>query len=724
MESFKKALDLKKDEFSLAAVWVFIAIAYIFNLAVRYIYVGYIDNQPQFFFNAHLMINTNDGYYWAEGARDILNGFHQPNDLSPVDTLAAKSLAFFTKLLPFVSFDALLFYIPGFLGSLVVVPIVFIGRALGSTWLGFLSALLGGMVWSYYHRTMFGYIDTDMLVIVLPTLVIALMLYAFEKNQKAYMALAALAEIFMLEWHGGLFNVANGLFVMSFFYVAVFKRETINNYLLLLYLIIPVLPVAIAIKYALVVVYALLHYTVLENKVEHLQKKPKTVWGFLTFVVVVYFLVVGIPWFNSILHTGYFTRAVTEDVAGDHLHYFSVVNTVREAGHISYDTIAHRISGSWLGLVFGLIGYILLLVRYPVLLVSLPMVVLGFFTIKGGLRFTIFAVPFMALGDAYIAYLAGKFLQKFGNPNAPRRFLYIASLSIMILFIYPNYRHIHKYIVPTVLNKPEVDVLVKLKHIAKRDDYVLSWWDYGYPIRYYADVKTLVDGGKHSGEVNFPVSFALTRDLVSSKNMAILDVYETEKVFKEKKNGTDYLKYMMERYGIDDVDDFFAMLQNDTLKLPKIKEDIYYFLPYRMMDIFPTVAVFSSIDLKSGKQKRHFFYAPRQVRQQGATLLFPGGVKMLLKTGELEINGNKVPIHNFVQVFYDKTLKLHKEVQGNLMAQNGLNVVFMKNYGRWLIMDDFFYNSAYIQLFVLENTGGLFEPVILTPLVKVYKVKK
>ena len=39
-------------------------------------------------------------------------------------------------------------------------------------------------------------------------------------------------------------------------------------------------------------------------------------------------------------------------------------------------------------------------------------------------------------------------------------------------------------------------------------------------------------------------------------------------------------------------------------------------------------------------------------------------------------------------------------------------------------MDDFYFKSAYIQLFVFENRGGLFEPVILNPFVKVYKVKK
>jgi len=48
----------------------------------------------------------------------------------------------------------------------------------------------------------------------------------------------------------------------------------------------------------------------------------------------------------------------------------------------------------------------------------------------------------------------------------------------------------------------------------------------------------------------------------------------------------------------------------------------------------------------------------------------------------------------------------------------------MRDYGRILILDKRMYNSAYIQLFVLENYDpNLFEPVILTPLSKVFKLK-
>ena len=48
----------------------------------------------------------------------------------------------------------------------------------------------------------------------------------------------------------------------------------------------------------------------------------------------------------------------------------------------------------------------------------------------------------------------------------------------------------------------------------------------------------------------------------------------------------------------------------------------------------------------------------------------------------------------------------------------------MSNYEQFLIVNNNEYNSTYVQLFILENYDvKLFEPVILTPLAKVYKLK-
>ena len=56
---------------------------------------------------------------------------------------------------------------------------------------------------------------------------------------------------------------------------------------------------------------------------------------------------------------------------------------------------------------------------------------------------------------------------------------------------------------------------------------------------------------------------------------------------------------------------------------------------------------------------------------------------------------------------------------------NGLlSIIFSKNDGTFVIVDDKVLNSAYIQLFLLEKYDErYFEPVILTPYAKVYKLK-
>ena len=709
MNELREFLSIEENKLNWKLVSILILIAYLFNIAVRYIYISYVGDVPEFQWHNHLMLNNNDGYTWAEGARDILAGFHQDNDLSRITYPASILTAGIAKFLPFIPFDVLIEYLPGFLGSLVVIPVVLIGRLLGSTWIGFLAGLMSGMVWSYYHRTMFGYYDTDMLVIVLPTFALWAILWSLKTQNKSLFFLAPLIEIVMIKWHGGLFNVANGFFIMSAIYVVIFSRNK-NSILFLLFLIVPLLPTSMLLK-LLVLGIIFIGSLKIDKEIKILH--------FLGAILGVYLIVIGIPWIIKVLNNGYFTRAVTEN--SDGFKYFSVVNTVSEASHINYDVLVHRISGSYLGFILGLLGYVLLSIRYPIILISLPMVVLGLFAVKGGLRFTIFAVPFFALGDAYIAYLLAKLGYKIFNEKIAKIGVYIVSFGIMSGFIYPNYKHIHQYIMPTVFNSNEVAVLDKLKSIANREDYVLTWWDYGYPIRYYSDVKTLVDGGKHYGKDNFPVSFALTRDLLSSRNMAVLDVYQTEYNYNHNIKDEDYLKFMMQKYKFTDPNDFLEYISTN-IELPKIKENIYYYLPLRMMNIFPTVSVFSTMDLKTGKKTSHFFLQTKAVAQKGAFIILRNGFKIDLKRANIIIGKQVIPIHKFAVTSYDNKNNLHKKI--DVVHKQGLNIVFMKSYNKWLIMDDFFFNSAYVQLFVFENTQGLFEPVITNPLVKVYKVKK
>jgi dolichyl-diphosphooligosaccharide--protein glycosyltransferase/undecaprenyl-diphosphooligosaccharide--protein glycosyltransferase len=75
------------------------------------------------------------------------------------------------------------------------------------------------------------------------------------------------------------------------------------------------------------------------------------------------------------------------------LHFFTVGQTIREAGQIPFETFANRISGHTITFLLSIVGYIWLSFKHRSLLLGLPLVGLGFLALSGGLRFTIYAVP-------------------------------------------------------------------------------------------------------------------------------------------------------------------------------------------------------------------------------------------------------------------------------------------------------------------------------------------
>ena len=186
MEALNRWLDIPRDKVNWKHLLLLVLIAYAFSIAVRGIWYYQTQTYSDSMWNGEVMINTNDGYYYAEGARDILAGGNTPGDLSPVDNPLSELTAFLARILP-VSFETLILWMPAFFGSLLVVPTLLIGRTLGHTQLGFFAALLAGIAWSYYNRTMTGYYDTDMLVVVFPALVLWGLIYALTYKRNRYL---------------------------------------------------------------------------------------------------------------------------------------------------------------------------------------------------------------------------------------------------------------------------------------------------------------------------------------------------------------------------------------------------------------------------------------------------------------------------------------------------------------------------------------------------------
>jgi dolichyl-diphosphooligosaccharide--protein glycosyltransferase/undecaprenyl-diphosphooligosaccharide--protein glycosyltransferase len=422
----------------------------------------------------------------------------------------------------------------------------------------------------------------------------------------------------------------------------------------------------------------------------------------------------------------YFNRS-NQDLFG--LHFYNVAKTIREASHISYTVVAHRVSGSWTLFILSAIGYFLMIIRYPVMAISLPSVIIGIMAHKLGLRFTIYAVPFFALGFAYLALLVAEYVSKlFIEDKIAKISKYVVVLLFLTGSLYANINHIIMYKTPTTFLKQEVAALDKLSKIASREDYTVTWWDYGYPIRYYSGTKTLIDGGKHSGEVNFPVSFAFTRNQVAAANIARLDVEYTDKVEVARELGKKlktkgFLPDMMKKYGYKDVNDFLNALNSPDFKLPKKTRDIYLYLPLRMADIYPTVAVFSYIDLNTGKVKQPFVIATRVVGGNARGVQFGDGIWMDMK-GLMHIGNKVIPVNSFYISIYDKNGEF-KVIRQKFDTNSNIFIVWYKPLNKLLIVDKNIFNSTYVQMFFLKHYDkNLYSLVIDSPFVRIYKLKK
>ena len=684
----------------------YILIAFLFSVAIRMIWFYQFSGYDQFYFNGQFMINTNDGYAWAEGARDILSGVSQPNDLSKIQSSTAQLTAIFAKILPF-SFESIILFMPVFLSSLIVIPLVLIGRSFNNLEMGFIAALVASVAWSYYNRTMIGYYDTDMLNIVLPTFLLWSVIWAMRTREDKYLLITALEILFYRWWYPESYALEFSFFALILLYTLVFERKNLYNYKLmtLMLLAMPMLDELIRLVMVVGVFFAFKQ-----------QKVQKYIYYVFAVAVLIFLATGGINPIWGKLKSYVFNTSVSAAKDGLNLHFFNVMQTVREAGHIPFETFANRISGSIATFVLSIIGFIYLAYRHKVMLFALPMIGLGFLASVGGLRFTVYAVPVLALGIAFL-------IVEIANKIPDKKFKYLSMILLSAAVLYPNIIHVVSYKVPTVFMKDEVKVLDKLKHIADREDYVVAWWDYGYPIRYYSDVKTLTDGAKHYGSVNFPVSFILTHPQEEAAKMARFDVEYTEKNFKEKRPFRN-IELMTVDAGFDDTNDFLLSLQTDDVKLPQKTRDIYLYLPFKMLNIYPTVSAFSNIDLMNGnKTKAPFLYMSRSFKDTGKTIELGRGISIDKKTQTIQIGQNKVPMRRFVRTYYDKTMKLRKDEQ-MLDFSSPISVIYMSNYGTFLVLDEEAYNSLYIQLFVLENYNkNLFDKVITTPKAKVYKLK-
>ena len=728
------------------SIVLLIAIAYLFSLAVRMIWVYQFHGVDAYRWHGQIMINTNDGYYFASAAQHLINGAH-PGNFRIESAIRDYPVfiyltAWLSKILPF-SFDTIILYMPAFVASLIVIPIVLIGRLLRLPLVGFFAAMLAAISWSFYHRTMVGYYDSDMIALLMPPFLLYGMVgYVHSQYRIRYLAfIIGLLLLYPYVYIQGT-TVAYAMFLLWAFYLILYlrKESTFETLFAIAVVSVALWSQALWVKVFAIAITILLRAVIKTRKIEN-----NRLYLLLALYGLLFFFLSDIAMVSYAKLKAY----TTTGTATNGFHFYSVSQTIREAGKISWQTVANRISAGMPQLLFSMIGYLLLLYRYRIMIVALPLLGLGIGAHWLGLRFTVYAIPIAAFSLVYL-------VREIVFMAAPKSRLALPIFSLLsLLFTIPHIKHVFHYGVPTVMQKAEVQVLDQLRQVAKPNDFTITWWDYGYPLWYYGNTRTLIDGGKHNHD-NFIVSNVLLSD--SPAYAARFLRLSVESYAKMVDSYRDFLKTldrkqipkpyrMVDKEGrvyhagggavIDfllrsgqkdqkDTDSFFETLEEGKLSLPKRSRDIYLYLPYRMIDIFPTVMLFGNIDLSTGEKLYDPVFAPGYVvkRSTNGTFLLSNGIIVDTLHGILRIGRDTKKIRRFDMAIHlnDGTIKKSSRV---LSVDGELNVVYLRSFNRMIMMDPRTYRSLFVQMFMLGNYDpNYFEPVVVSPLSRIYRLKR
>ncbi len=690
------------------SVSVFVAL-----FCVRLHWLFFALGNADFLLDSVPMLNNNDGYYYAEGARDILAGFHQDGDLSPVHSPLSILTAALAAALP-IALDWLLLFMPAVFGALIAFPlyfffIVFVPspdsrlQALCACF----SAFFGGIVVSYYNRTMIGYYDTDMLVIVLPLCAVFFLLrFAQTRSSAAFCAFAALA-IFAQHWHSGLAHLFLAIFALCALWAVLGRFCATLRAPFALLPVVGALSVLLAPFWWLQILLACAFVFV---------RNPRTYCAFIALCLLLGALFGG---FSSLLYQirAYFLQQLPQSGA---LVFHDVVGTIREVSNVSFVEAMQRISSSVPLFVVSLLGYAALCVQRPHFVLGLPFVILGFAGAKIGLRFNLFATPFLALGLGFALLFCLSLLPKWRL---------LVALPLSALLCMPSINHIMHYNVPTIFHKDEARLLQTLQTLAKPTDYLVAWWDYGYGARYYGDVKTLIDGGKHSGAVNYPVSLMLaTPNPSASATLAALTVQANEK-YHGLEDDNAIVDQLLRESAASSPRDFLLRLENGMLEPSPMPHDIFYYLPLQMFDIFDVIASFSNIDFAGGiLREDSMLYVAHVYRVADDVLFADSSLTLHLQTGELYNGTSRVPLRAFVHVREEpadlgavRTIPRTKRRDFSTPSQ--LYAVWLESQRRLILCDEFSFHSTALQLFAFGENEH-FALVASNPLGRIFKIRK
>ena len=721
--------NISLNDETLSAGWVaFTALLlYVFMFAVRLVWAYYDYSNPNFLYDGYSLINSTDGYRFAAHTKEILAGLQNPQDGSPGFRPVAVLAAYLAKI-GFTK-EWVFFYLPPILGSLSAVGVLLLGVSVGLPTVGIAGAIFTAVSAGFFVRTSPGYFDDDMLSMVLPIFVSASMIWALN-TKKAISILALVFLAFLLRWWYPQSAIALGLIsIGALGWVLKYARYEPMGYVAIAALVIPSAPLPWWAKLAaLIGVYIFFTAVAKNNKKIYL----------LFWVAVAGAVLFGVSKFGlgeiSRQWNNYVFKAETINVGS--LKYYASFKTIAEARALTPLQMIENIAASQIVFWVALVGVFLLVAAKRVSIVLLPVLLLGFLAMDGGNRLTPYAIPILGLGIGAFALFATKYIDLIPSRFTEPLFLKIKKGHIVrfavivfgIIATMPSAFLLAAYTPKPDLQKQEIEALKLFDSTAKQGDYLMTWWDYGSPIRYYTKALPHSDSSYNEGFATYPEAAAMTSMSQSFSAHILADAAEfRQSVLEGKASAPSTLEGIFNSSGnrYKNINELLsAMGEKNYVGLKKTR-DVYLFLPYRQAAVFSAIQHFAERDLLSGEKKySSFFKFSTGFTEDESTITMDNGISLDKKNGMAYLGNSKMPLKSATVVAMDANGKSVYE-ESKLREDGVARLIYIQNAKAFIVCDERSYNSAYVQMYLFDKYDPeYFEPVVSSQLVKIYKIKR
>ena len=259
--------------------------------------------------------------------------------------------------------------------------------------------------------------------------------------------------------------------------------------------------------------------------------------------------------------------------------------------------------------------------------IAIPFLAIAYYCFEGavGLRFTVHVGNVAAIGIIFLLLVIFTFILK-NLVKIDKRFelskvkiswsCWLLLGTISIFLIRPNINHAKVYHSHVVYPTKTIEVLRALDTVSQPDDFVVTWWDYGSGCWFYGGARTFTSPA-HQTFDNFLTSEILrSTSAQRAINLSRLKTETYVKIKEEEKKGQFSYGTAVQaifKDGQADVEFYQGLLKDlekGTYPLPPSSRDVFLFLPYEILRIFPTILSFSS---------RNLYFTDSQSKQLSAS---------------------------------------------------------------------------------------------------------